>query len=514
MRDMQTGARGLALALCALLLLALKPLLPASAEEERVSGKWNYAVSDGEADLRGYNPPFPETLVIPSEIDGYPVRWVDIISKSTWNIERAYESLEVIQAVVVPASVLINEVDLGYLPNLARVDVVEGNGEYASYDSLEGVLYSRDGTELLLCPRQWDGGVLYLPGSVTGIASYALSGCNLEGLALPEGLRKIGAHAFESCSLTGQAGLYLPDGLVSIDDEAFQDAAIAEIHIQKTLQTVGFFSFGGHGQKLLVHEGTYMERYAQVNGYDYELCRSCENAESRLAPPSEDFTEDETRAEDESPSAPAGNLSAIPTPLKKGDKGEGVRRLQVALIEANFLYGEDDGKYGSGTVAAVKALQKKAGRKQTGEFGEADKASLKAGLSADFKAQGKAAALIYNGYQEKNQFTFWLRNTGSTPIRFAMIFAKPNDKKKKEIHNGKIISWSPSEDAGLTIQPGKSLYFSWDLAKYEPLLAAGKMAGDIAYVEVVLNTINGFSHGDMVKIDPPAQRYFPVELLG
>lgn len=503
MRNKKSIARMLTFALCTVLILVLKPPLPASAEEERVSGRWNYVVRGVEAYLRGYNPPFPETIVIPSQVDGYAVREAEILPLAVLDDDRAFESREVIHQVEIPAGV--REVDLGLLPNLTRINVEEGNERYASY---EGVLYSADGTTLIQCPRRWDDGVLYLLSSVTAIGEFAFFGCELEGLVLPEGLREIGKEAFEFCALTDQEGLYLPEELVSIGDGAFQEAGISEIHISTTLQTVGFFAFGG--QKLLVHQGTYMERYAQANGYDYALCTSCESAFNRLSPSSGDSQNVDD--EDDLTGARA-NLAGVPTPLKRGDSGENVRLLQAALIESNFLYDEDDGVYGSGTVAAVKALQKEAGRKQTGVFEAEDRKELLLGLYPTFVPQS-VPLLFYNGHQEGNRFNAFVRNIGDTPIDRIVIYMVPLDRNKKNITNDgeTCVYWAMTKDIWGTFLPGQSRGLTIDLTEFKPDLAEGKSHSDIAYLEVSVSAINDLTYGDTVEIDPPARRYFPVKL--
>lgn len=68
---------------------------------------------------------------------------------------------------------------------------------------------------------------------------------------------------------------------------------------------------------------------------------------------------------------------AAPTPeptyetLRKGSKGEEVKRMQEALIALNYLEdGGADGDYGNGTVAAVKEFQKDNGLSADGQAGQ------------------------------------------------------------------------------------------------------------------------------------------------
>lgn len=57
---------------------------------------------------------------------------------------------------------------------------------------------------------------------------------------------------------------------------------------------------------------------------------------------------------------PADPKAAADYPtLSKGDEGEAVKALQTGLMELKFLKGKADGKFGTGTQAAVEAFQKK-----------------------------------------------------------------------------------------------------------------------------------------------------------
>ena len=69
------------------------------------------------------------------------------------------------------------------------------------------------------------------------------------------------------------------------------------------------------------------------------------------------------------------------TELKRGSKGDDVRRLQARLMELGYelpKYGAD-GEYGSETVTAVKAFQRDRGLQVDGVAGEATLAALYAG---------------------------------------------------------------------------------------------------------------------------------------
>ena len=74
--------------------------------------------------------------------------------------------------------------------------------------------------------------------------------------------------------------------------------------------------------------------------------------------------------------------------LQNGDSGEEVRAMQLLLLKAGYSVGSAgaDGDFGSGTEAAVKAFQKKAGLNVTGKYDSTTKTKLKAAAEATEKA--------------------------------------------------------------------------------------------------------------------------------
>ena len=81
------------------------------------------------------------------------------------------------------------------------------------------------------------------------------------------------------------------------------------------------------------------------------------------------------------PDSGSSSATGMPTrTLRKGYTGDDVKSLQTRLKAQGYYTGSIDGKYGSGTVAAVKAFQKAAGLKQDGIAGPA---TCKALFTAD-----------------------------------------------------------------------------------------------------------------------------------
>ncbi|MGN0467227.1 MAG: leucine-rich repeat protein [Acutalibacteraceae bacterium] len=121
---------------------------------------------------------------------------------------------------------------------LAEINVHENNEEYASVD---GVLFNKDKTEILLYPvgktestytipesvvtigaSSFSNSKLssiIIPGTVRTIGAYAFASGNLENVEIKEGVLSIGSYAFSNCK--SLSGVVLPDSLTEISSDVF-----------------------------------------------------------------------------------------------------------------------------------------------------------------------------------------------------------------------------------------------------------------------------------------------------
>lgn len=140
------------------------PLLPGAAE-----GLFTYTVTDGKAEVTGYNAEGPKDVVIPDTLGGYPVTGI--------GPEAFY--FKWIHSVMIPDGVTHIQYDAFCGNNLTTLD---------------------------------------LPDSVTSIGFYAF-GCNkLASVTLPEGVTDIGEYAFACNDLNAAI---LPDSAIRFGDTAF-----------------------------------------------------------------------------------------------------------------------------------------------------------------------------------------------------------------------------------------------------------------------------------------------------
>lgn len=110
---------------------------------------------------------------------------------------------------------------------LVRVDV---SAENTAYSSVDGVLFDKGQTKLLVYPEKKKNATYTIPESVTEIGKNAFSGTRLRKVVLPNGLKKIGAGAFGECEKL--SSITIPASVTSIEEYAFMSCyGLAEVHI-------------------------------------------------------------------------------------------------------------------------------------------------------------------------------------------------------------------------------------------------------------------------------------------
>jgi len=136
--------------------------------------------------------------------------------------EGAFDECNV-KEITIPASVtLLGYMEEGqndpYIGILERINVQSGNTVYASVD---GILYNKAKTILMLCPTEYPVKNVILPAGLVRIEDNAMEQCEfIESLVLPESLEVIEEGAFEYCE------------------------ALKSITIPSTLKEMGGYLFG------------------------------------------------------------------------------------------------------------------------------------------------------------------------------------------------------------------------------------------------------------------------------
>ena len=128
----------------------------------------------------------------------------------------AFRGLGKLTSVTIPESVTsIGGAPFSYCGGLTQINVEAGNQKYTSVD---GVLYTKDLTELVMCPNGLTS--VTIPESMTSIGLGAFVGCSkLTSVMLPSGVSHIGEWAFEACN--GLTSVTIPESVTKIDKCAF-----------------------------------------------------------------------------------------------------------------------------------------------------------------------------------------------------------------------------------------------------------------------------------------------------
>ncbi|MDO4156060.1 MAG: leucine-rich repeat domain-containing protein [Oscillospiraceae bacterium] len=115
--------------------------------------------------------------------------------------------------------------DLGYLAfvGCSSLQELEVSDNHPVYCLQDGVLYSKDLTELYLYPAGKTETAFVVPDGVTMIDDGACFAASFQSLTLPESLQVIGSGAFNYC--TSLQTVTIPEQVTAIYDHAFSDCS-------------------------------------------------------------------------------------------------------------------------------------------------------------------------------------------------------------------------------------------------------------------------------------------------
>ena len=123
-------------------------------------------------------------------------------------------------------------------PELRAIVAAAGNPVFKSVD---GVLFSADGTKLLLCPAGLEGSYS-IPAGVTEIGPWAFCFCEkLTEVMIPEGVAKIREWAFNGCS--GITSLTLPNTVTVLENHWMYGTGIRTLELPESIIEIGDLTF-------------------------------------------------------------------------------------------------------------------------------------------------------------------------------------------------------------------------------------------------------------------------------
>ncbi|MBL7965696.1 MAG: leucine-rich repeat protein, partial [Prolixibacteraceae bacterium] len=153
---------------------------------------------------------------------------------------KAFNRCKGINAIHIPASV--TNIDVSAFGEFSGLITVDTNNRY--YSAIDGVLFNKTQTEIVLCPVSKTGSFI-IPESVKTIHEQAFSWCEkLSEIAVPPMVTSIEEGAFSYCF--GLESINIPLSVVSIGRSAFiYCGQLRTIEIPKSTNFIGGWAFSG-----------------------------------------------------------------------------------------------------------------------------------------------------------------------------------------------------------------------------------------------------------------------------
>ncbi|MDR1464835.1 MAG: leucine-rich repeat domain-containing protein [Oscillospiraceae bacterium] len=182
-------------------------------------------------------------LVIPDTFRGKPVTAIGRLAVS---------SADTLEKIVIGKN--ITAIDSWGIVDCRYLKAIEVAGDNPAFRSLDGVLYTRDGTRLITYPNAHTA-AYSSSGKLLRKASYAVAPgtkvvghcafykCyGLEAVELPDSVEIIEERAFHKCDAL--AAIQFPEGLTSIGKDAFLGCeSLTSITLPSSIREIGTFAF-------------------------------------------------------------------------------------------------------------------------------------------------------------------------------------------------------------------------------------------------------------------------------
>ncbi len=259
---------------------------------ENMGADFVYELIDDEIAIY-YSDMKSESIIIPAEIDNYPVKTAKILLLNDCVTEITYS--EGITEITFPQGKSLEIINLpstlntlsfknnNFINTITEVNISDNN----IYSSNDGVLFTADkktlvyypsgrkgsytipdGTEFIGENAFWRSQIEYVkfPESVTEIGISAFEDCeNLISFSSPKSLRKIGEDAFY---YSGLIKVNLSEGLEEIESYAFSQTSLSELILPSSLISTGNNICGDNKSQICIYANAPSAGLESLNIYN------------------------------------------------------------------------------------------------------------------------------------------------------------------------------------------------------------------------------------------------------
>ncbi|MBR6785990.1 MAG: leucine-rich repeat protein, partial [Clostridia bacterium] len=205
--------------------------------------------------------------------------------------ETAFSGCNKLQQISIPAGV--RKIDASAFLECAVLERITVDSANAYFTDVDGVLFSKDKTKLILFPKGKIVTEYTVPATVTQIGDYAFANCSeLITVNIPSSVKAVGTSAFLNCRTLFTAEI--PEGVTAIKPNTFSGcSALYEVKLPSTVTAIGSNAFGKCGSLMKINipsaavtidnsafssspnltiycnKGSFAHKYCVANSIDY-----------------------------------------------------------------------------------------------------------------------------------------------------------------------------------------------------------------------------------------------------
>ncbi len=133
----------------------------------------------------------------------------------------------------------------GTFANCSSLTEINVDGDNQCYKSINGILFTKDGTELIAYPVGKQNEKYSIPSSVKTVGDCAFNGSkNLRNVIIPNSVTSIGSGAFQGC--TELTGISIPNSVSELGGQTFRDCTnLTTATIPNSIISIGWGDFAG-----------------------------------------------------------------------------------------------------------------------------------------------------------------------------------------------------------------------------------------------------------------------------